>query len=79
MAFSIPNVVQSPPLCSSETFHHPVRKFQTHWVAPIPPTPKSLEAINLLFVSMDLPFLAIPYKWNPYSIWLLVFAFIHLE
>lgn len=48
------------------------------WVAPTPPTPEPLGTIDLLFVSMDLPFPDSPYKWNPYNMRPFVPAFIHL-
>ena len=70
-----------------EHFYHPQKKHCAHYQSfAIPPSPQALETTLLLSVSMDLPVLNIPYKWNHtyvvFCIWLISLSmfsrFIHV-
>ena len=61
MAFNtFHSVVQPPPLSNCRTFSSLPKKPVTHEAV----TPQHPATANLLSVSVDLPVLDIPYKWN---------------
>ena len=66
MVFSIFVELYDHYQISFRHFHHPQRKPHTHQqsLSISPSTIQSWAAINLLYVSIDLPVLETSYKWN---------------